>query len=100
MSDQSIHVKHLKNHRTIVSENSGNQSMIRASTLNSTNDNFQSFLLGSNSIDKRRTLDDSIEAIPEREDLYSKSLESGERNEPPFQYFHQNAQEDFQTLDS
>ena len=53
--------------RSIISDISGTQSINRASTMNTTNDKFNSFLVGT--IDKRRTLDDSIEGIPEREDL-------------------------------
>ena len=57
--------------------------MTQASTLNTTNDNFKSFILGSGATEKKKDRDDNIEAIPERDDndLNSRSVESGDERE-------------------
>ena len=46
-------------------------SVATGSTLNTTNDNFKSFIMGSSATDKAQRNDDGIEAIPEKPDLNS-----------------------------
>ena len=79
---------------------SAKYSQALASTLNTTNDNYKSFIIGSGATEKNKRNEAGMDTVPERDDMNSRSMESGDEKMHIQQNQFENPSEMYQQLDS